>query len=235
MVEARLFRRRDDLRNTLTVTAGLVVLTAIMLRPLLSAATHALPGELRDPLLNTWILAWDADRIRHGFAGLWDSPILYPYQSTLAFSEHLLGVAIFAAPVEWITRNPVLAYNVVFFASYVFAGVAMFMLARELSGRTDAAIVAAAIFAFYPYRSAQVSHLQLLVNGWMPLTLLGLHRYFATGSRLALAGAAIAYWFLSMSNGYYLFFFGLTVVAMTVWGLCCVERGARPRMLIALA
>jgi hypothetical protein len=206
-----------------------------MLRPLPLAAIHAIPGELRDPLLNTWILAWDAECIRHGFAGFWDSPILYPYPSTLAFSEHLLGVAVFAAPIEWMTRNPVLAYNIVFFASYVFAGVAMFMLARALTGRTDAAIVAAAIFAFYPYRTAQVSHLQLLVNGWMPLTLLGLHRYFSTGSRTALAGAAVAYWFLAMSNGYYLFFFGFIVALVAVWGCYSAERVARPRMMKALA
>jgi len=130
-----------------------------------------------------------------GSPALWDTPILYPYHSTLAFSEHLLGVAIFAAPLEWMTGNPVLAYNAMFLASFVFAGVAMFLLARDQTARTDAAIVAAAVYAFYPNRMAHVSHLQLLVNGWMPLSLLGLHRYFATGSRKALAGAAVAYWF----------------------------------------
>jgi len=218
-VKAGLVRRHDDVRNMLAVAMGLVVATALMLHALVAAATHAIPGELRDPLLNTWILAWDADRLRHGLAGLWDTPILYPYHSTLAFSEHLLGVAIFAAPFEWLTRNPVLAYNAMFFASFVFAGVAMFLLARDLTGRTDAAMVAAAIYAFCPYRMAQVSHLQLLINGWMPLSLLGLHRYFATGSRKALAGAAVAFWFLAMSNGYFLFFFGFVVVLLIAWGL----------------
>ena len=219
----------------MVVGGALVVATALMLRPLLSAATHAIPGELRDPLLNTWILAWDADRLRHGLAGLWSAPILYPYQSTLAFSEHLLGIAVFAAPLEWITGNPMLAYNTVFFASFVFAGLSMFLLARELSGRTDAAVVAAAIFAFYPYRMAQVSHLQLLVNGWMPLSLLGLHRYFATGSRSALAGAAVAYAFLAMSNGYYLFFFGFVVLLIMAWGVWRADRVTRPRMIRDLA
>jgi hypothetical protein len=217
-------------RNVFMVTAGLVAATAVMLRQLVLAATHAIPGELRDPLLNTWILAWDAARLRDGLRGVWDAPILYPYHSTLAFSEHLFGIAIFAAPFEWITGNPVLAYNVMFFASFVFAGVSMFLLARELTGRTDAAIVAAAIFAFHPYRHAQVAHLQLLVNGWMPLTLLGLHRYFATGSRTALAAATIAYWFLAMSNGYYLFFFGVVLAGIVAWGLWHAERPARSRM-----
>jgi hypothetical protein len=233
-VKAGLEQRRDDLRNTLAVSVGLVAATTLMLRAVVGAATHAIPGELRDPLLNTWILAWDSDRLRHGLTGLWDTPILYPYHSTLAFSEHLLGVAIFAAPIEWLTRNPVLAYNAMFFASFVFAGVSMFLLARDVTGRTDAAIVAAAIYAFCPYRMAQVSHLQLLVNGWMPLTLRGLHRYFATGSRTALAGAAVGYWFLAMTNGYYLFFFGLVVVIVVVWGLWHAGS-TRPRMAAEIA
>lgn len=65
-------------RDTVVVAVGLVVVTALMLRPLLANATHAIPGELRDPLLNAWILAWDADRLPHGLAGLWDTPHLYP-------------------------------------------------------------------------------------------------------------------------------------------------------------
>jgi hypothetical protein len=86
------------------VTAGLVAATAVMLRQLIMVATHAIPGELRDPLLNTWILAWDAARLRDSLRGLWDAPILYPYQSTLAFSEHLLGIAAVSAPIEWINQ-----------------------------------------------------------------------------------------------------------------------------------
>lgn len=231
IVDIRPSARRGDVRNTVAVGGALVVATALMLRPLLSAATHAIPGGLRDPLLNAWILAWDADRFRDGLAGLWSAPILYPYRSTLAFSEHLLGIAVFAAPLHWITRNPVLAYNTVFFASFVFAGLSMFLLAREVTGRTEAAVVGAAIFAFYPYRLAQVSHLQLLVNGWMPLSLLGLHRYFATGSRKALAGAAVAYALLAMSNGYYLFFFGFVVLLVMAWGVWRADGVPRPRMI----
>ena len=55
----------------------------------------ALPGYIGDPLLNTWILAWDADRLLHGLDGFWDAPMFFPYTSSLAYSEHLLGVAIF--------------------------------------------------------------------------------------------------------------------------------------------
>jgi hypothetical protein len=218
-------------RDLLFVIAGLTLATAAMQWRLVASASHAIPLERRDPLLNAWILAWDADRFRHGLRGLWEMPILYPFHDTLAFTEHLLGVALFAAPIEWATGNPILSYNAIFFASFIFAGAAMFAFARALTGRADAAVVAAAIFAFYPYHVAQAGHLQTMMTGWMPLALLGLHRYFDTGSRPPLAGAAIAYWFEAMSNGYYLFFFGFAIVAVCVWGMWRTPGERRVRRL----
>ncbi len=69
----------------------------------------------------------------------------------------------------------------------------MYLLVRELTGRRDAAWLAGLLFACLPYRVAQLTHLQVLMAGWMPLALLGLHRYFRTGSRSALAGFVAAY------------------------------------------
>ncbi|HZW53428.1 MAG TPA: hypothetical protein VFF00_05290, partial [Candidatus Elarobacter sp.] len=218
-------------RDLLVVIVGLTLATAAMHWRLIASASHAIPLERRDPLLNAWILAWDADRFRHGLRGLWEMPILYPFHDTLAFTEHLLGVAVFAAPIEWATGNPILSYNAIFFASFVFAGAAMFVFARALTGRVGAAVVSAAIFAFYPYHVAQAGHLQTMMTGWMPLALLGLHRYFDTRSRPALAGAAIAYWLEAMSNGYYLFFFGFAIVAVCVWGVWRTSRALRMRVL----
>src|SRR5439155_50123 len=116
-------------------------------------------------LLNTWILAWDAGRFAHGLRGLWDAPIFYPYSHALAYSEHLLGIAIFSAPLQWATRNPILVFNAVFLTSFVLAGGAMYLLARTLTGRRDAALIAGLIFAFTPYRFAHIAHLQMLMWG----------------------------------------------------------------------
>ncbi len=144
---------------------------------------HHIAGGLGDPLLNTTILAWDADRIGHAFRGFWDAPFLYPNRHTLAYSEHLLGIAWFTTPIVWVTRNAVFAYNVAYIGSYVLAGFGMFLLARTLIGRDDAAILAALAFELTPYRFVQTTHLQVLMNGWMPIALWALHRYLATGAR----------------------------------------------------
>ena len=137
-----------------------------------------MPGDpFGDPLLNAWILGWDADRLRHGLQGLWQAPLFYPAPDTLAWSEHLLGIAVFVAPLYWLTGNIVAVYNVAVLGSIVLAGIGMYLLARELTGRRDAAWLAGLLFACLPYRVAQFSHLQVLYAGWMPLALLGLHRY----------------------------------------------------------
>jgi hypothetical protein len=82
--------------------------------PLILQAHYALPAGLGDPAFGPFLLAWDADRIAHGFSGFWNAPYLFPHQNTLAYAEHLLGLAIFTAPIQWLTRNPVLVYNVAF-------------------------------------------------------------------------------------------------------------------------
>ena len=142
---------------------------------------------------------------------MWNAPIYFPLSDTLALSEHMLGIAVFTAPVVWLTGNPVLAQNLAFFGSYVLAGTGMYLLARSLWGRRDAAFLAALAFAFAPHRVMHVSHLQVLMSGWMPLSLWGLHGYFATGSRRSLAVFAGAFGALAMSNGYFLYFFSVPV------------------------
>jgi hypothetical protein len=177
--------------------------------PLILHPGRTIAGGLGDPLLNTFILAWDADRARHLLRGLWDAPFLYPHRHTLAYSEHLLAVALFTTPVEWITRNPILTYNVAYISSYALAGFGMFLLVRSLVGRTDAAVLAGLAFELTPYRLAQSTHLQVLMNGWMPIGLWSLHEYFRTGSRRWLAGFAAAFVVLGLSNGYYFYFFAI--------------------------
>jgi uncharacterized membrane protein len=98
----------------------------------------------------------------------WTGLFFYPYPDTIAYSEHLLGIAIFTAPVQWLAGNPILVLNLAMIGSTVLAGVGMFLLVRELTGRADAAFIAGVAFACSPYRVPMASHLQVLVSGWMP-------------------------------------------------------------------
>jgi len=75
-------------------------------------------------------------------------------------------------------------------------------------------VLAGLAYALTPYRLAQSDHLQVLMNGWMPIGLLGLHRYFASGSRRWLLVFAAAYLLTGLSNAYYLYFFLLPIAVV---------------------
>ncbi|HSK08943.1 MAG TPA: hypothetical protein VK911_05160 [Vicinamibacterales bacterium] len=193
------------------VAGCLAALAVLATWPLAAHLTTALPSDLADPLLNTFTLAWGADRLRDGLRGFWDASYFYPTRDALALSEHLLGIAVFTAPVQWLTGNPVLAYNLAFLASYVLAGLGMYLLARSLWPSRPAAWIAALAFAFAPHRVMHVSHLQMLMSGWTPLALWGLHRYAATSSRRALAIFAAASALQALSCGYLMYYLLLPV------------------------
>jgi hypothetical protein len=193
------------------------------------AATATIAQPFGDPLLNAWTLAWDADRMIHGFSGFWTGLFFYPYPDTVAYSEHLLGIAVFTAPVQWLTGNPILAFNLAMIGSTVLAGVGMFLLARELTGRADAAFIAGIAFACSPYRAAQVSHLQTLVSGWTPIALYGLHRFLCTRSTRALSLFVAAFVLQGLSNGYFLYFAAVPVAVVTLHGLWQKRRTVRHR------
>lgn len=209
-------------RSTIAAVSGFALLSLFSTWPVIRHAGTTLPGNLGDPLLNAWILGWDADRLRHGLTGFWNAPIFYPDTKTLAFSEHLLGIAVPLAPAIWLTRNPILAYNIAFVLTYVAAALGMFLLAREITGRTDAAVIAGLAFAFGPMRADQITHLQVLASGWMPIALWGLHRYFATFSRKALAIFVVAFVWQACSNGYFLYFLSLSVAVVMAFE--CASR-----------
>ncbi len=225
-------------REAAAVLGGLALLTVFMTYPLVLWLPRALPGGLGDPLLNTWTLAWVASRLPYGLQGVWEAPIFFPYHDTLAFSEHLIGIALFTASVQWMSGNPILAYNAAFLGSYVLAGGGMYLLARWLTGRRDAAWLAALAFAFHPYRVVHVAHLQVLMWGWMPIALWALHRYFAKGccDRRMLVAFAGAFVLQGLSNGYFLYFFAVAVsIAATFEVSRCANRRRALAHLAAVA
>jgi hypothetical protein len=209
--------------------------TIVMTLPLSGHLTRTLPSDGVDTLLNAWIVGWDADRLRHGLQGLWNAPAFFPYHDTLAFSENLLGVAVFVAPIYWATGNPVFTYNVAFLGSFVLAGVGMYVLVRSLTSDRGAAAAAAVAFAFCPFRMTHVSHLQMIATGWLPLTIWGLHRYFATAGRRWLLVFAGGWILQSLSNSYMFYYLCVPAAAVAVDGLWRSSRRTRDAIEILLA
>ena len=152
-------------------------LTFVHLLPLSLHPAKALNDPL-DCLLNTWILTWTGNRAVSDPFRLFQANVFHPHPDTLSYSEHLFPQAVMAWPVAWISGNPVLAYNFVFFLAFVLNGFAAFLLVRHLTRSAAAGIAGGIVFAFCSYQMQHVAHLQL-INAWfIPLAFLYLHKYF---------------------------------------------------------
>ena len=164
---------RYSAREALAVIGAFGAVTVATQWPLVLHLGDALPVSISDPLLNTFLLAWGADRLLHGLHEWWDLPIFHPYTYGLAFSENLLGIAFFTAPIQWLTGNPVVVYNLAYLGTYVLAGGGMYLLALSLTGSRPAAAVAGVLLVFVPFRAQEAGHLQSLMYGWMPIGAVG--------------------------------------------------------------
>src|SRR6266566_931099 len=192
------------------------VVTLALTFPLITSLGTALPNDPGDPALNTWILWWNAHAIPYT-ARWWNAPAFYPAPGSLAFSENLLGLSVIASPIQWLGGGPQLAYNVVFLLTFPLCAIGAYLLARELTGRDDAAFIAGLLFGFAPYRIAHLPQIQCLAAFAMPFSLLGLHRYLRDPRErwLVLFGAG---WFLqAICNGYYMLFFAFVVGLWLLW------------------
>jgi hypothetical protein len=144
-----------------------------------------------DTNLFAWTLSWDAHAFTHDPLAIFDANIYYPERDTLAYSENLIGSAFFAAPVLWLTGNPVLAINVVGLLSCVLCGVGAYVLARRAGVGPTGAALAGIVFAFAPPRLLRLGQLHLTTVQWVPFGLAALHAYLDEGRawdlRLAIA------------------------------------------------
>jgi F5/8 type C domain len=199
------------------LAAGLYLLLTIALTwPLVVHPGSRVPNDLGDSLLNMFILAWDARHVPFT-PHWWDLPQFFPIPGAMAFSEHLLGLALIAAPVIWTTGNVVLGYNLAFFLSFTLCAIGAHLLTYQITRRHDLALVAGLAYGFAPYRMAQFAHIQVLSSYWMPLALLGLHKFIETPRWPWLLLFAVSWYFQALACGYYLFYLSVLIGLWLLW------------------
>ena len=173
----------------------------------------------------------DADTFNHlwGFAhvasggGLWTDAVGWPEGGSLWFIDTFN--AAWTAPLTWL-GGPALAMNVALFANLVFAGVAMFGLARAAGASSGGAALAAVAYQAQPQLLAQLHNgITETVNaGWLPLAIWAFLVFRRSPTRRTglLAGLALAA--CGLANFYYGLFAGLAAL-----GFLATLRGHRGR------
>src|SRR5688500_1609660 len=98
--------------------AAYLVITLVATWPLAAGLGRDVAWDLGDPLLNMWILAWDAEQFRAIVQGdfsrvgsFFNANIFHPAPLTLAYSEHLVPQAVQSFPIYLLSGNPILGYN----------------------------------------------------------------------------------------------------------------------------
>lgn len=158
-----------------------LVATLAMLWPLPLHAGSAVQ-DLIDPLYEIWTMRWVQHQLVTNPLRLWDGNTGYPFPDSLLFSEPRLSTSVIAWPIQLLTGNSILSYNVMLLGSYVLVGIGMAALIWELTGEFGPAILAGVAAAFTPYRFGHLSHLNLLSYGWSLLALWSIVRFARTRS-----------------------------------------------------
>jgi hypothetical protein len=207
-------------REWLWITFAMGIATAVILRQQVVALTSV--PDFGDPLFSMWRLGWVAHQLPRDPSRLFDANIYFPAARTLAYSDAMLGPGVVAAPALWLGVPTLIVYNTLFLGSFVAAGLAMFALARAVTGHAGAATVAAFVFAFDPYRYSHYSHLELQFSCWMPLALLAMFRTLSTGRLRHGIATGVLVSLQALSSLYYGAYLSVSLVAVAAGWICVV-------------
>ncbi|MBY8875013.1 hypothetical protein K7640_24595 [Micromonospora sp. PLK6-60] len=248
--DGRAGRRWPRPEWTWATLAGLL-LAVVLTWPTLRHPASTIPGDLGDPTLQAWQIAWSGHALLSDPAGLWHSNTFYPERYTYAYSDTLLGYA----PLGMLGSGfeaALIRYNVAYVLLHALAFVGAYALVRQLGAGRWGGAVAGVAWAFAPWRLAHSGHLNILSSGGIALALAMLARGHGWSLRhgyrperrrpgWALAGWLVAAWQVSLGFGIGLplvyFLLAATLVAAGCYGLAWWRRRERPpfgrRLLLA--
>ncbi|HTU60213.1 MAG TPA: hypothetical protein VMF89_17305 [Polyangiales bacterium] len=236
------------MRGWLVAALAYAALSALLCWPIVRALhTHLPLGELGEPTVpyfNLWTLLWNAERLRHGFAGYWDAPIFYPARDAFALSEPQGLTGLLFAPLA-LLAGPVGAYNLTLLALLVANGLAGRCLLIEAGTAAPLATWGGMFFIGLQFLREELAVLQLCATWPIVLGLCELTRLAQRADPWAIVRLAVWVVATGWSCIYYLLFFVLLIVLAgpfvvrrswferpmliaMLFGTCCVAAGLVP-------
>jgi hypothetical protein len=203
------------------IACGLALALAVLMTwPLASGLGRLGRTSNMDGLYGVWNVGWVSRTLVTDPRSLFDANIFYPHRHTLAYSEANIVAGVIGIPAWLLTHNAYAAHNTALLFAFASTFLGTWLLARHIGGRADTSIVAGILFAFCPYFYSHSAHVQLLMAGGIPLSMLALHklvdapsprRGIVLGVALAAQALACAYYgiFAGLMVGYAVVFYAL--------------------------
>jgi hypothetical protein len=199
-------------RDALLLVVFTLAVTIVMTWPLAPKMAQGGRVDADDGQFAIWNVSWVARTIAVDPANLFDANIFYPRRRTLAFSEPNIGAGVLAMPAYWLSGgNPFLAHNTVALFGFMLSLAGTALLVRYLTGSLIAGFVSGVAFAFCGYTFSHTAHIQLLLSGGLPVSLLMMHRFVdrQTAGRAIALGVVVAA--QGLLCGYYGIFAALAI------------------------
>jgi hypothetical protein len=227
---------RARLREWLVVLAAVAATTIVCAWPVI-LRPWSIP-EHQDPLFSTWRLYQWSRNVFERPTALFEGNIFHPEPDVLLYSDAVALLGLAGAPFIRAGVPPLLVYDALVVLSFLTAGLAMYLFARDLTGSREGALVAAVIFTGAPYRAEHVYHLELLWTCWIPLALWAVQRMLMGTGRSArlLAFALTAQFLCSIYYGLFLITV-LPIVSCLAWAMrpATIPLRTLGRLAVALA
>ncbi len=148
---------RPALQGLLAFAAYLAVLVLVYARPLIGHLNTPNLGQYwTDPNFYTWAMQWWPWAVSHGVNPLFSSQIGAPHGFNLAWASTTPSVGLLMWPVT-AAFGVLVSYNVMLLLVPPVSALACFIVARRLTGRFWASLLAGAVYGLSPYE---------LVHSW---------------------------------------------------------------------
>ncbi|MEW6553645.1 MAG: hypothetical protein AB1384_05105 [Actinomycetota bacterium] len=222
------------LRDHLLIIMLFLALAFLFALPVTTNMTDTVVRPHIDTPLQVWIMSWDGHALGTDPTALFQANINYPSRDSLAFSEHIMTFSVVAIPINWVTGNPVLTYNVLLFIGFALCGYTMFLLARYLTDNWLAALAAGVFFALAPYHFSAIIHVHVSIYCFQPLLLFFLFKYCDRGGTGNLVGLGLTFLAQALLSWYQLAFSAIPLAFFFAWRLLTRDGRAQWRRLLAV-
>ena len=171
-------------------------------------------------------MAWQGHALVNQPHDYFDGNIFWPERNSLAFSDALIGYA----PTGLIgsgLKSAQVRYNLLFLFAYMLAFFGAYLLTREMGARSPpACAVAAAAYAYAPFRLSQNNHMHIISSGGLVLALFLLVRGYRTHRpKMIVAGWAVAAWQVSIGFSVGLHLAYIMAILGLIWGARWLRTG----------